>query len=312
MYDVHTHFVPPRVIEWLRENQIAIQAKWIKKDPAKADFLSVNGKWEFELKESFVNPELYLAEQEKAGIRHSLVSPIPQLFLYELAPAVTQELATIYNDSLSEWTRKKETRLSALASLPMNDPVMAARELERAMDLGLLGAIIATSWEGNLLGDEKFTPFWEVAHARNAIVFVHPLLSEDPRLNRRMMPNLIGVPWETTVCATDLLLSGTMDRYPDAKVLLAHGGGFFPYQVGRLQTGYAKWKAVSGNLRDTPRETAKRFWYDSVLWNQEALAYLIEMVGEERVVPGTDFPFDLCEWPPAIDGTKAFHRLIIK
>lgn len=226
MYDVHTHFVPPEVIEWLRENQYTIQAKWVKKDPTKADFLSVNGKWEFELKESFVNPELYLAEQERAGIHHSLVSPIPQLFLYELASSVTHELATIYNDSLAEWTREHGNRLSALACLPMNDPEMAARELERAMDLGLLGAIIATSWEGNLLGDEKFTPFWEVAHAKNAIVFVHPLLSEDPRLNRRMMPNLIGVPWETTVCATDLLLSGIMDRYPDAKVLLAHGEDF--------------------------------------------------------------------------------------
>jgi aminocarboxymuconate-semialdehyde decarboxylase len=310
MYDVHTHFIPPQVIQWLQEHQKDVQAKWLKKDPAKAEFLSINGNWEFELKEAFIHPLLYLKEQEMAGIIHSLVSPIPQLFLYDFPTDITRELSLVYNDSLAAWVKLHNLRLSGLATLPMNDPEMAAVELERAMDQGLKGAIVGSSWSGNMLSDIKLTPFWEAANDRKAIIFVHPLLCSDPRLSQRMMPNLIGVPWETTLCATDLLLSGLMDRYPNVKILLAHGGGFLPYQIGRLEKGYEKWKAVSGLMKESPREAAKRFWYDSVLWNPEALQYLVELVGEERVVPGTDFPFDLCEWPPAIAGTKGFQTLV--
>lgn len=113
-----------------------------------------------------------------------------------------------------------------------------------------------------------------------------------------MMPNLIGVPWETTVCATDLLLSGLIDRYPNVKILLSHGGGFLPYQIGRLDKGYEQWKLVSTNLQAPPSEYLKRFWYDTVLWNKESLEFLSNTVGMDRVVPGSDYPFDLSVWPP--------------
>jgi len=310
MYDAHTHFIPVEMTDWLKDNRKRVNAQWIKRDAAKADFLSVNGNWEFELKAAFVQPDLYLAELEKAGIAHALVSPIPQLFLYEFPAAVTGEAANVYNDALAKWAKSRENRLTALATLPMNDPHRAGLELQRAMSQGLLGAIVGSSWNGKMLSDDEFAPFWEAADALKAIVFIHPLLHQDPRLARRMMPNLIGVPWETTLCAVDLVLSGMLDRYPRAKILLAHGGGYFPYQIGRLQRGYGQWKAVSASLQASPAEYAARFWYDSVLWNPDGLRYLIGLAGENRVVQGTDFPFDLCEWPPGFEGTAGFRSLL--
>lgn len=310
MHDAHTHFIPSGVMDWLKENQQSIQASWIKKDPAKGDFLNINGNWEFELKEAFINADLYLEEQERAGIAHSLVSPIPQLFLYDQPAAITAELSQVYNRSLSEWVKLQGERISALATVPMNVPELAAIHLEQALDSGLKGAIIASSWSGSLLSDSRFAPFWEAANNRKAIIFIHPLLCGDPRLNARMMPNLIGVPWETTVAATDILLSGMLETYSDVKILLAHGGGFLPYQIGRLNKGYEKWKAVSGRLKQPPEYYAKRFWYDSVIWNPEGLQYLIDLVGEDRVVSGTDYPFDLCEWPPAFNGSAGFKTLM--
>ncbi|WP_052476136.1 amidohydrolase family protein [Cohnella kolymensis] len=310
MHDVHTHFIPSDVMDWLKENQNSIQAKWLKKDPTKAEFLSINGKWDFELKEAFINADLYLDEQAGAEISHSLVSPIPQLFLYEFPVEITSELSAVYNNSLSKWVNAHGERLSALATVPLNAPEQAAVELERAMDQGLKGAIVASSWSGNLLSESRFTPFWETANRRKAVIFIHPLLNTDPRLSSRMMPNLIGVPWETTVAAADILLSGMLDTYPDVKFLLAHGGGFLPYQIGRLNKGYEKWKAVSGPLSQAPEEYLKRFWYDTVLWNPAALDYLIELVGADRVVQGTDYPFDLCEWPAGFVGSKGFHSLL--
>src|SRR5699024_2578967 len=100
MYDVHTHFVPEKVFNWIEENQQTINISWEKRDPAKEKFLVVNNKWGFELKESFIDAKLYLRQQEEVGVNHSLVSPIPQLFLYDIPDEITTELAKVYNDAL--------------------------------------------------------------------------------------------------------------------------------------------------------------------------------------------------------------------
>ncbi|MCL6593478.1 MAG: amidohydrolase [Alicyclobacillus sp.] len=299
MYDVHSHFIPPAVLDWLRANPARVSAVWEERMPGKAPFLTVNGKWSFELKAEFHDAELYLQAQRTAGVERTLVSPVPQLFLYEADPAVTTEVAQVYNQALTDWTQKHPDQLRALATLPLNAPEKAAAMLERALNDGLMGAIIGPGVAGKLLSDAAFTPVWEVAHTRNAVLFLHPLLNEDPRIQRHRMPNLIGVPWETTLTALDLILSGQLDRFPGARVLLAHGGGFLPYQLGRYQKGYESWPPVRTSLQASPVEYLRRFYYDNVLWHPAALQFLQAVAGADRVLPGSDFPFDLSVWPPA-------------
>jgi aminocarboxymuconate-semialdehyde decarboxylase len=298
MYDFHTHFIPENVLTWLKDNQKLVDAKWIKKDENKEEFLVVNGKWGFELKKAFVDSKLFLQEQESAGVSHSIISPIPQLFMYDFSEAITSEVSRVYNQSLANMVNSNPSKISALGTVPLTNPTTAALILQEAIEMGLKGVIIGPGLDGHMLSDEFFTPLFEEANRLEAIVFIHPLLCEDPRLKRRMMPNLIGVPWETTVCATDLLLSGIIDRFPKVKILFAHGGGFLPYQIGRLDKGFEQWKLVSSNLQAKPSEYLRRFWYDTVLWNQDSLDFLLKTVSEDRVVPGSDFPFDLCVWPP--------------
>jgi predicted TIM-barrel fold metal-dependent hydrolase len=310
MFDFHTHFIPFEVLDWLKDHKTAVNAKWEKRDPNKSDFLIVGGKWAFELKDHFYQTNLYLAEQQKAGITHSIVSPIPQLFLYDFTSEITKELSSVYNQSLASWITHHTEALSGLATVPLNDPESAAQVLDDAMNLGLKGTIIGPGCDGKLLTDDSFHAFWQTANDHQAIVFIHPLLSEDKRIQNRMMPNLIGVPWETTVCATDILLSGMLDKYPRVKILLAHGGGYLPYQIGRLDKGYEQWKAVSHCLTAPPIDYLKRFWFDNVLWNSAAQNYLIEVVGEDRVVAGTDYPFDLCAWPPSDLSGKGAKSLL--
>ena len=310
MYDFHTHFIPSDVLQWIKDQQKTINAEWSKKDVNKDEFLTINGKWGFELKKTFIDANLYLQEQEKVGVTHSVISPIPQLFMYDFHEEITNELSTVYNQSLAKWVETTPDKISALGTVPLNNPVKAAQVLADAMNNGLKGAIIGPGLPGQMLSDEFFTPLFAEANRLNAIIFIHPLLCEDPRLQRRMMPNLIGVPWETTVCATDLLLSGFTDKYPNIKILLAHGGGFLPYQIGRMTKGFNEWKGVSSQLQAPPTEYLKRFWYDNVLWNQTSLDYLTKMVGEERVVPGSDFPFDLCAWPPINSYEKGVASLL--
>jgi aminocarboxymuconate-semialdehyde decarboxylase len=310
MFDYHTHFIPPDVLGWLKDHQDIINAKWIKKEENKDEFLVVNEKWGFELKKAFTDSNLYLAEQAKAGVTHSLLSPIPQLFMYDFPEEITIDISNVYNQSLAKWIKSTPQKLSALGTVPLAHPEKAARILNDAMNLGLKGVIIGPGLSNQMLSDDFFTPFFEEANRLKAIVFIHPLLCEDPRLKRRMMPNLIGVPWETTVCATDILLSGMIDKHPNVKILFAHGGGFLPYQIGRLDQGYEQWDLVSSKLQAYPSEYLKRFWYDSVLWNQHSLEFLIKTVGEERVVPGSDYPFDLCVWPPEVRNKAGVHSLL--
>ncbi|MGJ9385027.1 amidohydrolase family protein [Salipaludibacillus sp. CF4.18] len=312
MHDFHTHFVPEDVITWIKDNKKTLQAKWIQKDPAKEDFLSINDKWAFELKHEFIHANLYLDQMNRVGVTHAVVSPIPQLFLYDFPSEITSELSSVYNNSLAKWVESSRGQLSALATVSLNNPTQAVLDLKDAMRQGLKGAIIGPGLNGQLLSNPHFAPFWEEANSQEAIIFIHPLLSEDPRLKQRMMPNLIGVPWETTICATDILLSGLLDQYSKVKILLAHGGGFLPYQIGRLNKGYEQWPLVSNNLNKQPIEYLRDFWYDNVLWNSSSLEYLAKTVGEDRIVPGSDFPFDLSAWPPEKKFSKGTNALLGK
>lgn len=310
MYDAHTHFIPEEVLGWLKENKSRVNAEWKQVDPAKADFLSVNGKWAFELKESFVSKQLFLEGQQQGGVKHSLLSPIPQLFLYEFPVEITQELVGVYNRSLADWCKAEPDRVAAIGTVSLNDPETAAADLRNAMNLGLKGAIIGPGHDGKLLSDPTFQPLWDEANRLGAVLFIHPLLNTDPRLQKRMMPNLIGVPFETTICATDILLSGLMDKSPNAKVLLAHGGGFLPYQIGRITKGYQMWPQVSSVLQAEPLDYLKRFWFDSVVWNPQTLQYLVDLVGADRVVGGSDYPFDLCELPVGCKTGEGYRSLV--
>ena len=297
MHDYHTHFIPQEVLNWLKENEEQLNAKWTKQDPKKHEFLTVNGKWGFELKPAFYNLQLYKEQQHAVGITFSMLSPIPQLFLYEMDDDITYKLATVYNEALSRIVKGNSPQFAAVGTVPLQQPTKAAIALREAMSIGLKGAIIGPGVAGEMLSDPYFSPFFEEANRLSAIIFIHPLLSEDPRIQQRMMPNLIGIPWETTVCATDLLLSGFLDQYPNIKILLAHGGGYLPYQLGRLDKGYEQWPAVQKQLQAPPSHYAKRFWYDSVLWDRTSIQFLIDTVGESQVVPGSDYPFDLCYLP---------------
>ena len=310
MYDLHAHFIPPPVLEWLRRRADRVGARWERRGPEGREFLVVGDRWPFELKPAFYDPHRFLRDQEEAGVLRTLVSPVPQLFLYEAEPELTAEMAALYNRSLAEWAAGADGRLQALATLPLNDPPRAAALLSQAMDLGLRGAIVGPGVGSGLLTDPELAPVWEVADRRAAILFVHPLLGAEPRLRRPMMPNLVGVPWETTVAAADLILSGHLDRYPNVRVLLAHGGGYLPYQIGRLERGYRQWAAVRQAMAMPPGAYLRRLWFDSVLWEPAMLRALVELVGEERVVPGSDYPFDLSARPPLAPGDAGARSLL--
>lgn len=303
--DHHIHAIPQGMLDWLREHSEQADARFERRDPSKAPFLIVGGRWPFELKPIFHDRDQFLQELEAAGVQQALLSPVPQLFFYDADPSLTREAARAYNEALLAWRAMAPDRIALLATVPLNDPDAAATELVWAMEQGMRGAIIGPGVGDRLLSDPFFAPFWSAADERQAIIFLHPLLSRDGRLARPQLPNLVGVPWETTVAAVDLIFGGALDRYPRARILLAHGGGYLPYQLGRLEKGYEVWEAVRRQLAAPPTAYLRRFWYDTVLWRRETIEYLSAVVGPDRLVPGSDFPFDLAMWPPWVPLAEA-------
>lgn len=311
MFDVHSHFIPDKVLQWLELNKDKVHSRQVSRGENQPKLMIINDKWAFTLSEAFINEELHRSEQIIAGIQHTLISPLPQLFLYDLPSEITAELSSIYNSEIIELVKRNKDVYSGLATIPLNNPKLAAEELRMAMEAGLKGAIIGTGISDLLLTDSSFLPVWEEADRLGAILFIHPLLSEDSRLGKRRMSTLSGVLWETTICSTDILLSGYLDKYRNVKIVLAHGGGFLPYQIGRLNRGYEQWTDVSEVLKAPPIDYLKRFWFDSVLWNKEAHDYLVSIVGIDRVLPGSDFPFEISEFPPNHLDETAWKKLFM-
>jgi aminocarboxymuconate-semialdehyde decarboxylase len=182
-----------------------------------------------------------------------------------------------------------------IATLPMASPARAADELKRSMTkLGLRGAMFASNVKGVNLDDPSFEPLWSAAQELGAFMFVHPNnIAGADRLKSYYLANLIGNPLDTTIAAACLYFGGVMDRYPKLKIMLAHGGGFTPYQAARWEHGWAVRPEPKKNIKSQPKNIAGRFLYDTILHSDKTLEAMIGLVGTERVMLGSDYPYDM-------------------
>lgn len=193
---------------------------------------------------------------------------------------------------------------------------MAAAELRHATtELGMVGIEIATTVAGVDLVAAELEPFWAAAAELGSLVLLHPM---DPLpgidLKQHFLDNMVGRPAETTIAIARLIMAGLFDRHPDLRVCVVHGGGFLPYQVGRMQRGWtAKPALAATDLETAPIETIKRLYFDTIVHNPLALRYLIDLVGADRITLGTDYPFEAGDPDPigtvdAVPGLTAEER----
>jgi aminocarboxymuconate-semialdehyde decarboxylase len=180
-----------------------------------------------------------------------------------------------------------DLRVHGLATVPLQDPPSAAAELRHAvLTLGFRGAMIDTNVLLRALGDTALDPFWREAMDLDVPVILHPyVLEEVARFKEFYLHNLVGYPFETTLAACSLIFGGTLDRMPELTVVLVHGGGFFPYQVGRFDHG-------SRGAGPASRYT-RRFYYDTLTHSPQSLCFLCDIVGSDRLLLGSDHPFGL-------------------
>jgi aminocarboxymuconate-semialdehyde decarboxylase len=182
-----------------------------------------------------------------------------------------------------------------MATVPLQHPDAAIAEMERVVrDYGFKAIEIGTSVEGVLLAEAKFRPVLRRAQELGLFVFAHPYyVGAKGGLESYYLTNLIGNPLDTTTMLAHLMYSGALDELPDLKICLAHGGGFAPYQIGRLVHGHKVRAEAHEFSKTSPKELLRRFYFDSLVFDPQALRYLIDLVGADHVCIGTDAPFDM-------------------
>jgi aminocarboxymuconate-semialdehyde decarboxylase len=262
------------------------------------------------------DPERRIEECDRAGVSMQVLSTVPVMFSYWAKPADTLDLSRLLNDHIAEVVRKYPSRFAGLGTIPLQDPDLAAAELERCVrELGLRGAEIGTHVDVNEhchgpdcrnLDDHSLDVVWRTAEELNAAIFVHPWdMLGKKRMPKYWLPWLVGMPAETCLAICCMMFGGVFERFPRLRVAFAHGGGSFPFTFGRIEHAFhVRPDLVAVDNQTHPRsylasgEHPARFYVDSLVHDADALKMLLSLFGAERVALGSDYPFPLGERDP--------------
>ena len=241
----------------------------------------------------FIDLDLRVAEMDEIGVDvHALSLTMPMVDFAD--GRFARDLSAAFNDGCAEAHARYPDRVVGFAMLPWHAPDLAVEELARAAKLpGIRGVYAPTHVLDNELGDEMFHPIYEMMQDLGLALFLHPIHVVEPkRLRRYYLNNLIGNPTESGIAAAHFIFSGTLDKYPKLEVCLPHAGGIFPYVVGRLDHG-GKVRPEMARRDKGALDYLRRFHYDTISHSDSALAYLIDLVGADRVMLGSDYCFDM-------------------
>jgi aminocarboxymuconate-semialdehyde decarboxylase len=251
------------------------------------------------------DPARRLRECDAAQVDVQVLSTVPVMFSYWAKPADTHDLSRILNDHLAGTVREGGGRFEGLGTLPMQDAELAIRELERCVGpLGLRGVQIGThidSAEGSRnLDDARVYPVFEAAAALGAAVFIHPWdMMGKERMPKYWLPWLVGMPAESALAICSVIFGGVLKRLPTLRLCFAHGGGAFPFTIGRIEHGWRERPDLCAvDNPHNPRGYLGRIYFDSLVHDAEALRYLLKLAGAERIALGSDYPFPLGESVP--------------
>ncbi len=291
--DVHNHYYPPTFIEALRSGTSALNVKDdadgnpVLYSPGDAN-IAVRGHRDIEYRTTVLQRE---------GIDRQLISLTCPGTLLE-APARSALLASLVNDALAEIMRTRGDRYTALATLPLNDPEASVREFERAWRLGFKGCMVFGNVNGIALADRQYWPLWERASDAGALMYIHPTFPLGVEAMREywLMP-LVGFLFDTTLAAAHLVFAGVPERFPGIHWVLGHLGGTIPYLAERLDRGFEMFAECRKDLERPPSEHLKRFYYDTVNFDPDALRLAIAFAGPGQILAGSDYPHQIGSIP---------------
>jgi aminocarboxymuconate-semialdehyde decarboxylase len=242
-----------------------------------------------------------MEEMDATSVTKQVLSTIPVLFNYWAKAAHGSETSRFFNDHIAEVVSRYPKRFIGIGTVPLQDIDMAIREMERCVnELHMPGIEIGSNVNQKNLGGKEFFAFYEAAEKLSCSLFVHPWeMMGEKDMQQYWLPWLVGMPAETSRAICSLIFGGVMEKFPNLRFAFAHGGGSFPFTIGRIEHGFhvrPDLVAVDNNIN--PKNYNGKFWVDSLVHDENALEYLIKIAGEEKLCLGSDYPFPLGEHEP--------------
>ncbi|MFD6532144.1 amidohydrolase family protein [Streptomyces sp. NPDC060184] len=292
--DVHAHVLLPE-IEALVEGRPglagarALDAR--RNGPAA---LAVSGPMIRERLTRLTDVTVRLAAMDAQGVDVQLVSPSPSHYHYWADEETAEEVYRLANEATAKHCSAAPDRLRGLGLVPLQHPERTVDALDHALAQGLLGVEISSHAPGRELSDPAYEPFWTRAEETGAILFLHPFgCTLDERLDQWYLSNTVGQPTENAVALSHLIFSGVLDRHPGLKLLAAHGGGYLPTHIGRSDHAWSARSDAGAGCAHPPSSYLKRLYFDSLVHDTRVLRELVRVAGADRVLLGSDFPFDM-------------------
>jgi len=297
--DIHTHILPENIPNFKERFGYG---KFISLDhhkPCCARMLK-DGEFFREVESNCWDPETRMNECDDQHVHVQVLSTVPVMFSYWAKPKDTLEVSKFLNDHIAEIVSLYPKRFIGLGTLPMQDTELSIQELKRCKEIGLVGIEIGTNINQKNLNEEQFFPIFEACADLGMAVFIHPWdMMGTADIQKYWMPWLVGMPAESSRAICSLIFGGVLERLPNLKVAIAHGGGSFPATLGRVEHGFnVRPDLCAIDNQVNPREYLGKFWLDSLVHDQKMLSYIVELWGANHVALGTDYPFPLGELEP--------------
>ena len=302
--DVHAHVVPERFPAYLGRTRPAPWPETAAAPDAKGlchRHVLVNGKHYRTVSELCWSPPKRIDEFAAMGLAHQVISPMPELLSYWLDLADAQPLVRYLNEQTAAMCAESGGRLLGLAAVPLQNIDAAITELRHAVEvLGLVGVELGSNINGRPIGDPRFEPFFEACVALDVPVFVHAL--KPAGMERLVGPapleQVLGYPTDVGLAAASVITGGLLLRQPGLRIAFSHGGGTLAMLLPRLQQGWQVFPALAENIAESPREQARRLFFDTLVFDAPTLRHLIDSFGASQLMVGTDFPFNFHERRP--------------
>lgn len=273
------------------------------------------------VEENCYKEDVRIKEMDETDVSIQVLSTIPVLFNYWAKATDGYETSRFFNDHIAETVSRQPDRFIGLGTVPMQNTSLSIKEMERCIsELKMPGIEIGSNINGDNLSDKKFFPFYEAAEKLGCALFVHPWeMMGEKEMEKYWLPWLVGMPAETSRAICSMIFGGVFEQFPKLRVAFAHGGGSFPFTIGRIQHGFdVRPDLVAIDNNNSPRDYIGDFWIDSLVHDKKAMTFLLDTMGEDKICLGSDYPFPLGEHEPGkliekMDlGKKTTRKLLYK
>ncbi len=253
-----------------------------------------------EIQDNCWDPEVRLKECKHTHVDVQVLSTIPVLFHYWAKPEHAYDTSRFFNDHIAEVVERYPKKFIGLGTIPMQHADIAIKEMERCKKLGLVGIEIGSNVNDINLNEPRFFPIYAAAQELNMAIFVHPWnMMGTKQMSKYWLPWLVGMPAETSRAICSMIFGGVFEKFPKLRVAFAHGGGSFPSTIGRIEQGFKVRPDLTALDNDVnPRNYLGHFWVDSLIHDTSFLQYVMNLLGNDKVCLGSDYPFPLGEHVP--------------